>query len=157
MSTHTLIRRRAIQILVIALALAATPVASAATPTWYPQLRLAVLDVTDAAAAIGTCKAPHAASPKAGRSCAVVHATEESADFNRVSTFAEIGEDTGPCRPLLLKLDHTAVSAAAKALTFATSRTTSVTKEVSGRRSVAKDAVHMTAEFALLKHCLGKS
>jgi hypothetical protein len=156
MSTQTLIKRRAIHILVVALALAATPVASAATPSWYPQLRLAVLDAGDAGAAIGTCKAPRAAKPKAGHSCSITHASEESADFNRVSVFAEAGAVVGPCTRLLFKLDHTAVNAAAKALTFATSKTT-LAKEVSGRRALAQAATHVTADFAALQHCLGKS
>jgi hypothetical protein len=63
MSLQILIKRRAIHILVVALALMATPVASAATPSWYPQLRLAVLDAGDAGAAIGTCASPRAAKP----------------------------------------------------------------------------------------------
>jgi hypothetical protein len=57
---------------------------------------------------------------------------------------------------LLLKLDHTAVAAAAKALTFATSKPT-MAKDVSGRRALVKAAKHLTADFAALKHCLGKS
>jgi hypothetical protein len=156
MSMQSLIRRRAIHILIVALALTATPVASAATPSWYPQLRLAVLDASDAGAAIGTCEAPRAAKPKAGRSCSIVHASDESGVLDRVSVFAETGEVVGPCRRLLFKLDHTAVSAAAKALTFANSSTT-VAKEVSGRRALAQAATHVAADFAALKHCLGKS
>jgi hypothetical protein len=156
MSTRTLIKRRAIHILVVALALAATPVASAATPSWYPQLHLAVVDAGDAGAAIGTCEAPRAAKPKAGHSCAIVRASDESADFNRVSVFAETGEIVGPCRRLLFKLDLTAVNAAARALTFATSPTT-MAKEVRGRRALAQAATHVTADFAALQHCLGKS
>jgi len=156
MSTQVLTTRRAIRILIVALALAVPPAASAATPSWYPQLRLAVLDAGDAGAAIGACEAPRAAKPKAGHSCSIVRASDESADFNRVSVFAEIGTDTGPCRRLLLKLDHTAINAAAKALTFATTPTT-LAREVSGRRALAKAATHVTADFAALKHCLGKS
>jgi hypothetical protein len=156
MSAHTLSKRRAIPILVVALAFGATPVASATTPSWYPQLRLAVLDTGDAGAAISTCPAPRAGKPKAGHSCAVVGASDESADFNRVSVFAETGATVGPCRRLLFKLDHTAIAGAAKALTFATSART-MAKEVRGRRSLAQAAKHLTADFAALKHCLHKS
>jgi hypothetical protein len=151
-----LIKRRAIHILVVALALLATPVASAATPSWYPQLRLAVVDVGDAGAAIGACEAPRASKPKAGRSCAIVHASEESGVLDRVSVYAETGTVLGPCRRLLFKLDHTATTGAARALTFATSQTT-MAKEVSGRRALEKAATHVTADFAALQHCLGKS
>jgi hypothetical protein len=156
MSAHTPITRRAILILVVALALAATPVASATTPSWYPQLHLAVQDADDAAAAIGACATPHAATPKAGHSCALVHASEESSILNRVTVFAETGEIFGPCRRLLFKLDHTAEDASAKALAFATAQTT-VAKDVSGRRALEQGETHVAADFAALQHCLGKA
>jgi hypothetical protein len=153
---RTPITRRAIHVLVVGLALAATSVASAATPAWYPQLRLAVLDAGDAGAAIGACAAPRAAKPTAGHSCSIVHASDESNVFNRVSVFAETGEDTGPCRRLLFKLDHTASTGAARALTFATTPKT-MAKDVSGRRALTQAAKHVTADFAALQHCLGKA
>jgi hypothetical protein len=147
--------RRAVPFLVLALAAVATPAASAATPSWYPQLRMAVVDAGDDAVAIGACPTPRASKPKAGHACAITGASNESADFNRVSVFAETGLVVGPCRRLLLKLDHTAVAAAARALTFATSKTT-VAKDVSGRRALARDAKHVGSDFAALQHCLGK-
>jgi hypothetical protein len=149
-------RRRFIPVAAVALALAATPAASATTPSWYPQLRLAVLDAGDAGAAIRACEVPRAAKPKAGRTCSITRASDESADFNRVSVFAETGEVVGPCRRLLFKLDHTAVDAAAKALAFATSSRTTAAREVRGRRALAFAATHVTADFAALEHCLGK-
>jgi hypothetical protein len=157
MSAHTPIKRRAIHILIVALALAATPVASAATPSWYSQLHLAVQDAGDAGTAIGTCAAPSAAKPKAGRSCSIVHASEESNLLDEVSVYTETGEVVGPCRRLLFKLDHTTTTAAAKALAFAISPTMTTAKEVSGRRALAQAASHVTADFAALQHCLGKS
>ena len=156
MSTRTPINRRAIRSLIVALALAATPVASAATPSWYPQLHLAVVDAGDAGAAIGTCEVPRAAKPKAGRSCSIIHASEESNLLDEVSVYAETGEVVGPCRRLLFKLDHTTTTAAASALAFAIAPTNTVAKEVSGRRALARAASHVTADFAALRHCLGK-
>jgi hypothetical protein len=76
--------------------------------------------------------------------------------LERVSVYAETGEVVGPCRRLLFKLDHTATAAAARALTLANSSTT-MAKEVSGRRALEQAATHVTADFAALKHCLGKS
>jgi len=132
---------------------------SAATPSWYPQLNLAVLDAGDAGAAIGACMAPRAATPKAGRSCAVVGASDESGVLDRVSVYAETGEVVGPCKRLLLKLDHTTTVAAASALAFAkhTTTATATAKDVSGRRALEQAAKDVTHEFASLKHCLGKS
>ena len=156
MSTQASIRRRAVHILVVALALTAAPVASAATPSWYPQLRLAVVDVGDAGAAIHACAVPRAGKPKAGHTCSIVRASEESSVLDRVAVYAETGEIVGPCSRLLFKLDLTATAAASKALTFATSPQT-MAKEISGRRALERAAKHVTADFAALKHCLGKS
>jgi hypothetical protein len=134
---------------------AAVSASSAATPSWYPQLRLAVLDAGDAGAAIGACTVPRAAAPNAGRSCAIVHASDDSGVLDRVSVFAETGLVVGPCKRLLFKLDHTTTAAAARALAFATHPTT-MAKELSGRRALEQAAKDVTAEFAALKHCLGK-
>jgi hypothetical protein len=129
----------------------------AATPSWYPQLRLAVLDAGDAGAAIGTCMVPHAATPKAGRSCAVPRASEDSGVLDRVSVYAETGAQVGPCKRLLLALDHTTTAAAARALAFATHPTTTMANDVSGRGALERAATHVTDDFAALQHCLGKS
>ena len=102
----------------------AVSASSAATPSWYPQLKLAVLDAGDAGAAIRACVAPRATTPKAGRSCAVVGASDESGVLDRVSVYAETGAVVGPCKRLLLKLDHTTTLAAASALAFAKHSTT---------------------------------
>src|SRR4051812_16276862 len=85
----------------------AVTASSAATPSWYPQLRLAVLDAGDAGAAVSACAVPRAATPKAGRACAIVGASDESGVLDRVSVYAETGAQVGPCKRLLLKLDHT--------------------------------------------------
>jgi hypothetical protein len=130
---------------------------AATTPSWYPQLRLAVLDAGEAGAAISACVVPRAARPKAGHVCAVVGASDESGVLDRVSVYAETGAQVGPCKRLLLELDHTTTAAAARALAFATHTTTTMAKDVSGRRSLEQAAKHVTAEFAALKHCLGKS
>ncbi len=53
----------------------AVSASSAATPDSCPQLHIAVLDAGDAGDAIGACVVPRAATPKAGRSCAIVHAS----------------------------------------------------------------------------------
>jgi hypothetical protein len=145
--------------LLLAMLVACTAVSasSAATPSWYPQLRLAVLDAGDAGAAIGACVVPRAATPKAGRSCAVVGASDDSGVLDRVSVFAETGAIVGPCKRLLLELDHTTTAAAARALTFATNPTTTMAKEVSGRRALERAATQVTGEFTALQHCLGKS
>jgi hypothetical protein len=129
---------------------------SAATPSWYPQLQLAVLDAGDAGAAIGACVAPRAATPKAGRWCAVAGASDESGVLDRVSVFAETGAQVGPCKRLLFDLDHTTTAAAETALAFAT-HTTTMAKDVSGRRALEQAAKHVAADFAALQHCLGKS
>jgi hypothetical protein len=131
--------------------------ASAATPSWYPQLQLAVVDAGDAGAAIGACVVPRAATPKAGRSCAVVHASDDSGVLDRVSVYAETGEPVGPCKRLLFALDHTTTAAAARALAFATHPTTTTAKDVSGRRALEQAAKHVTDDFAALQHCLGTS
>ena len=133
------------------------PASSAATPSWYPQLRLAVMDIGDAGAAMGACTLPRAAAPKAGRSCAISSASDESSVLDRVSVYAETGEYIGPCKRLLFTLDHTTTAAAAKALTFASGPTTTMAKEVSGRRALALAAKQVTAEFVALQHCLGKA
>jgi hypothetical protein len=135
----------------------AVSASSAATPSWYPQLRLAVLDAGDAGAAIGACVVPRAATPKAGRSCAVVHASDDSGVLERVSVYAETGEPVGPCKRLLFELDHTTTAAAARALAFAKHLTTTMAKDVNGRRALEQAAKHVTADFAALQHCLGTS
>ena len=135
----------------------AVSASSAATPSWYPQLKLAVLDAGDAGAAIRACVAPRATTPKAGRSCAVVGASDESGVLDRVSVYAETGAVVGPCKRLLLKLDHTTTLAAASALAFAKHTTTTTAKDVSGRRALEQAANDVTHDFAALQHCLGKS
>jgi hypothetical protein len=135
----------------------AASASSAATPSWYPQLRLAVLDAGDAGTAIGACVVPRAASPKAGRLCAVVHASDDSGVLDRVSVYAETGEVVGPCKRLLFPLDHTTTAAAASALAFATHPATTMAKDVNGRRALEQAATHVTAAFAALQHCLGTS
>jgi hypothetical protein len=129
----------------------------AATPSWYPQLKLAVHDAGDAGAAIGVCTVPHAATPKAGRTCAITGASDDSSVLDRVSVYAETGAIVGPCRRLLLKLDHTTTTAAAAALTFATHTTTTTAKDVGGRRALEQAATHVTQDFTALQHCLGKA
>src|SRR5450432_2238461 len=111
----------------------AVSASSAATPSWYPQLRIAVLDARDAGTAIGACVVPHAATPKGGRSCAVTRASDDSGVLDRVSVYAETGAAVGPCKRLLFELDHTTTAAAARALAFATHSTTTMAKDVSGR------------------------
>jgi hypothetical protein len=130
---------------------------SAATPSWYPQLHLAVRDAGDAGTAIGACEVPRAAAPKAGRSCAIVGASDESGVLDRVSVYAETGAVDGPCKRLLLKLDHTTTVAAASALAFAKHTTTTAAKDISGRRALERAAKNVTHDFAALQHCLGKS
>jgi hypothetical protein len=100
------------------------------------QLHLAVLDAGDAGAAIGACVVPRATTPKAGRSCAVVRASDDSGVLDRVSVFAETG--------------------AATALAFAR-HTTTMANDVSGRRALEQAAKDVTNDFAALQHCLGKS
>ena len=85
---------------------------SAATPPWYPQLRLAVLDTGDAGEAIAACMVPRAATPKAGHVCALVGASDESGKLDRVAVFAETGLIVGPCKRLLIQLDRTTTAAA---------------------------------------------
>ena len=131
--------------------------ASAATPSWYPPLHLAVLDVGDAGVAVGACKVPQAATPKAGRMCAVATASDESGVLDRVSVFTETGEVVGPCKRLLFALDHTTTTAAAKALDFATQSKITMDKDVSGRRALQQAAKHVRADFLALQHCLGKA
>jgi hypothetical protein len=135
---------------------AAVSTSSAATPSWYPQLHLAVHDAGDAGTAIGACTAPSAATPTAGRLCAVVRASDDSGVLNRVSVYAETGEPVGPCKRLLFALDHTTVAAAASALAFAKQPTKTMAKDVSGRRALEQAAKQVTANFAALQHCLGK-
>jgi hypothetical protein len=130
---------------------------AATTPSWYPQLRIAVLDAGDAGAAISACVVPRAARPKAGRTCAIVGASDESGVLDRVSVYAETGAQVGPCKRLLLKLDHTTTAAAANALAFATHPKTTMARDVSGRRALERAAKNVTDEFAALKHCLGKA
>ena len=130
---------------------------SAATPSWYPPLKLAVLDAGDAGDAIGTCVVPRAATPKAGRPCAIAGASDESGKLDRVSVFAETGAIVGPCKRLLLKLDHTTTVAAERALEFATRKPTTMAKELSGRRSLEQAAKHVTSDFAALQHCVSAS
>jgi hypothetical protein len=130
---------------------------SAATPSWYPQLKLAVHDAGDAGAAISACPVPHGTTPKAGRVCAITGASDESGVFNRVSVYAETGAVVGPCRRLLLKLDHTTTTASAEALSFATHPKTTMAKDVSGRRELEQDATHVSSAFTALQHCLGKA
>jgi hypothetical protein len=130
---------------------------SAATPSWYPSLQLAVLDVGDAGTAIGACVVPRAASPKGGHLCAIAHASDESGLLDRVSVYAETGAQVGPCKRLLLALDHTTTAAADRALTFASRSTTTMAKDVSERRALEQAATHVTHDFAALRHCLGKS
>jgi hypothetical protein len=134
----------------------AVSASSAATPSWYPQLHLAVLDAGDAGVAIGACVVPRAATPNAGRSCAVAGASDDSGVLDRVSVYAETGEAVGPCKRLLFELDHTTTAAAARALAFA-KHTTTMAKDVSGRRALERAATHVTDDFAALQHCLGKS
>ena len=135
----------------------AVSASSAATPDWYPQLHIAVVDAGDAGTAIGACAVPRAATPKAGRTCAIVHASDDSGVLDRVSVFAETGAVVGPCRRLLLKLDHTTTAAAARALAFANHTTTTMAKDVSGRRALEQAAKDVTHDFAALQHCLGKA
>jgi hypothetical protein len=135
----------------------AVSVSSAATPSWYPQLRLAVIDIRAAGATIGACEVPTAATPKAGRLCAVVDASDDSIVLNRVSTYTETGEPVGPCKRLLFALDHTTVAAAANALAFAKNTTKTMTKDVSGRRALEQDASNVNRDFHALQHCLGKA
>jgi hypothetical protein len=130
---------------------------SAATPSWYPQLRLAVIDAGNAGAAIHACKVPRASTPKAGHVCALVGASDESGVLDRVSVYAETGMQIGPCKRLLVALDHTTTAAAESALTFATNKTMTMAKEVSGRRALERAATEVTHEFAALQHCLGKA
>lgn len=130
---------------------------SAATPSWYPQLKIAVLDAGHAGAAIAACTVPRAATPTAGRVCAAVGASDESGVLDRVSVYAETGEYIGPCKRLLFALDHTTTAAAARALSFATDPKRTTAKDVSGRRDLEQAAKHVTAEFAALNHCLGKA
>jgi hypothetical protein len=130
---------------------------SAATPSWYPQLKIAVLDAGDVGAAIGACTVPRAAAPKAGRVCAAVNASDESGVLDRVSVYAETGAYIGPCKRLLFALDHTTTAAAAKALAFATDPARTMAKDVSGRRALERAAKDVTSEFAALDHCLGRS
>jgi hypothetical protein len=135
----------------------AVSASSAATPSWYPQLKLAVRDAGDAGTAIGACAVPRAAMPKAGRSCAIVGASDDSGVLDRVSVYTETGEPVGPCRRLLFALDHTTTAAAARALTFAKRTTTTMAKDVSGRRDLEQAAKDVTAHFVALQHCLGAS
>ncbi len=134
----------------------AVSTSSAATPSWYPQLRLAVQDAGAAGVAIGACTVPRAGAPKAGRVCAVTRASDDSGVLDRVSVYTETGEPAGPCKRLLFALDHTTVAAAAAALAFAKQTTTTMAKDVSGRRSLEQAATHVTHDFAALQHCLGK-
>jgi hypothetical protein len=99
---------------------------------------------------------PRAATPKAGRSCAIVGASDDSGVLDRVSTWAETGEPLGPCKRLLFALDHTTTAAAAQALAFAKRTTTTMANDVSGRRALERAALHVTDDFAALQHCLGK-
>jgi hypothetical protein len=135
----------------------AVSASSAATPSWYPQLQLAVLDAGDAGVAIGVCVVPRAATPKAGRWCAVARASDDSGVLDRVSVFAETGAQVGPCKRLLFDLDHTTTAAAATALAFAKHTTTTMAKDVSGRRVLEQAAKHVADDFAALQRCLGKS
>jgi hypothetical protein len=146
-------------VLLLAMLVVCTSVSasSAATPSWYPQLQLAVLDAGNAGAAISACVVPRAATPKAGRTCAIVGASDESGVLDRVSSWAETGEPVGPCKRLLFQLDHTTTAAAASALTFAKRTTTTTAKDVSGRRALELAATRVTHDFAALQHCLGKS
>jgi hypothetical protein len=130
---------------------------AAATPSWYPQLKLAVHDAGDAGTAIAACMVPRAATPKAGRVCAIVGASDDSSVLDRVSVYTETGEPVGPCRRLLFALDHTTTAAAARALAFAKHPTTTTAKDVSGRRDLEQAAKDVTARFAALQHCLGTS
>jgi hypothetical protein len=130
---------------------------SAATPSWYPSLRSAVLDAGDAGVAMSACPLPRAGMPKAGRLCAVAGASNDSGVLDMVSVWTETGEDVGPCRRLLFALDHTTNVAAAQALTFAKLTTTTMAKDISGRHALEQAATHVTADFAALKHCLGKA
>jgi hypothetical protein len=136
---------------------AAVSTSSAATPSWYPQLQIAVVDAGDAGVAIGACVVPRAATPRAGRTCAVVHASDDSGVLDRVSVYAETGEVVGPCKRLLFPLDHTTTAAAASALAFATHPATTPAKDVSGRSALEQAARHVSAAFAALQHCLGTS
>ena len=130
---------------------------SAATPSWYPQLHIAVVDARHAGVAIGACDVPRAATPKAGRTCAVTGASDDSSVLDRVSVYTETGEPVGPCKRLLFALDHTTVAAAAEALDFAKHPTTTLAKDVSGRRALEQAAMNVSARFKALQHCLGKS
>jgi hypothetical protein len=136
---------------------ATASVSTAATPSWYPQLQFAVLDAGDAGAAIAACTVPAAATPKAGHTCAMTHASEASGVLDRVSVYAETGEVVGPCKRLLLEIDHTSVAGAQDALDFATNRTPTMAKDIRGRHGLEQAATHVGAEFAALKHCLGKA
>ena len=135
----------------------AASTSEAATPSWYPQLRLAVSDAGNAGAALGACAVPSAAAPKAGRSCAIVGASDDSGVLDRVSVYTETGEVGGPCKRLLFALDHTTTAAAASALAFAKRTTTTTANDVSGRRALERAATQVVGDFAALKHCLGKS
>jgi hypothetical protein len=135
----------------------AVSASSAATPNWYPPLRLAVLDARDAGVALGACAVPSAVTPTAGRLCAIAGASGDSDVLDRVSVYAETGTDLGPCKRLLFVLDHTTTTAAAQALSFAKRTTTTRPKDVSGRTGLELAAKHVTAEFLAVKHCLGKS
>jgi hypothetical protein len=129
---------------------------AATTPSWYPQLKIAVIDARHSGAAIGACVVPVAAKPKAGRSCVLPLASEESGVLDRVSVYAETGEYVGPCKRLLFVLDHTTTAGAARALVFATHPGMTMAQDVSGRRALQRAATHVSNDFAALQHCLGK-
>jgi hypothetical protein len=145
-------------LLIAVLAMCTTVSASAATPPdWYPQLKLAVGDTQEAAAAVGACAVPRAAAPKAGRACALSRAGAELGVLQRVSVFTETGEPTGPCKRLLFVLDHTTTTAVKRALAYAYHDTATTSKDVRGRRALERAATSVTHDFAALQHCLGAS
>jgi hypothetical protein len=133
----------------------AVSASSAATPSWYFQLHLAVVDAGDAGAAFGTCKVPHAATPKAGRQCEIARASLDSGVLVRVSVYAEAGSLVGPCKRLLLQLDNMTTDAAQTAFVLATRPTTTIAQDASARRALERIATHVAGEFAAVQHCLG--
>jgi hypothetical protein len=129
----------------------------AATPAWYPQLKIAVADAVDAGAAIGACAVPKASSPKAGRRCALTAASDDSSVLDRVEVYTATGTQFGPCRRLLWPLDHTTSAAAAKALDFATDQEAPLARDLSGRRALQQVVAKVTRQFRAVQHCLGKA
>jgi hypothetical protein len=146
-------------VLLLAVVVVCTAVSTseAATPAWYPQLKLAVADAVDAGAAISACPEPKAGSPKAGRRCALTAASDDSSVLDRVEVYTATGTQFGPCRRVLWPLDHTTSAAAAKALDFATDEQATMAKDLGGRHALEHVVAKMTRQFKAVQHCLGKA